>query len=71
MLYNDDNKTLDKDEDSNLESDSKALNEVLQPTQLEKDDETSEDVYWNEYVIIEDQKQEARNQCPLCKHICS
>ena len=80
VTFNDDYDTseLDEDkysdEDPNFESDVETLgeDEVSQATCLEKDDKTPDDVYWNEYVIIEeDQKQEARNQCPLCKHICS
>ena len=80
LNYNDDCKTSGNDEDKhldedpNLEFDSETSDEDegSEATCLEKDDETPEDVYWNEYVIIgEDQIQEARNQCPLCKHICS
>ena len=60
------------EEDSNSDSDSETSDIISEATCLEKDDKTPDDVYWNEYVIIEeDQKQEARNQCPLCKHICS
>ena len=68
----DDYKTSENDEDKNLDEDSDIKDEASQATNFEKDDETPRDVYWNEYVIIEeDQKQEARNQCPICKHICS
>ena len=34
-------------------------------------DTPSSDVYWNEYEVDDNEEQKARNQCPICKHICS
>ena len=75
LMYNDDHETPDKDEDahsdedSNTDSDSKASDEVPETSHFEED--PTPDVYWNEYVIVDDEEQRARTQCPYCKHICS
>ena len=41
-----------------------------EPQTLEEND-TFSDVYWNEYVVDDNEEQQTRNQCPTCKHICS
>ena len=41
------------------------------PTLEKNNDAPPSDVYWNEYVVDDNEKQKSRNQCPTCKHICS
>ena len=53
--------TLEEDTSSNL---------VSSPVIVDNDTPSS-DVYWNEYVVDDNEEQKTRNQCPTCKHICS
>ena len=74
----DDSKALDGNSDDALASNSEAStlekdtssNLVGSPVIVDNDTPSS-DVYWNEYVVDDNEKQKARNQCPTCKHICS
>ena len=81
----DDSKASDRNPDEALIPDSEASKLEENKSTLEKDmsscsvsspvavgNETpSSDVYWNEYVVDDNEEQKARNQCPICKHICS
>ena len=63
------------DEAFALDSEASKLEEassnLVESPVIVDNDTPSSDVYWNEYVVDDNEEQKARNQCPICKHICS